>query len=254
MEYRGRKVSRQVVNYWVNQYRTGNFVYDANHDSAPLKPTILRRLSRSDVMTISATLTERPDTSSRDILRKLRLKGSRVSLSTTKRAIAYAGFTNTKPRYAQMVRHVNKVKRVEFCQRLLETDDNFDDVIFTDECTAQLHNNKVTFYRKRDAARPSLPKPKHPLKVHLWAGISRRGATVVLTFDGIMTGKFFTKKILKAEVVPFVRRVFPDQHRFQMDNDPKHRSKVAQDFMTENDINWWKEWPSGNFFSNTYFY
>ncbi|CAC5420505.1 unnamed protein product [Mytilus coruscus] len=45
--------------------------------------------------------------------------------------------------------------------------------------------------------------------------------------------------------LPAVRQTkVSDQHRFQMDNDPKHRSKVSKDFMTANGINWWDVWPS----------
>lgn len=33
-----------------------------------------------------------------------------------------------------MVRDVNKLKRVEFCERLIAVDDIFDNVIFSDEC------------------------------------------------------------------------------------------------------------------------
>ena len=28
-------------------------------------------------------------------------------------------------------------------------------------------------------------------------------------------------------------------HRFQQDNDPKHKSKMAKEFMEDNGINWW---------------
>jgi len=30
------------------------------------------------------------------------------------------------------------------------------------------------------------PKPKHPLKVHVWGGISKHGPTELVIFEGIM--------------------------------------------------------------------
>lgn len=70
--------------------------------------------------------------------------GASLSLSTTKWAIAASGFTHSKrPRYGQMVRDANKAKRVSFCERLIRDNDTFDDVIFSDECSVQLHQNKV---------------------------------------------------------------------------------------------------------------
>ena len=44
--------------------------------------------------------------------------------------------------------------------------------------------------------------------------------------------------------LPFIETVYTDKHRFQQDNDPKHHSKLAQQFMKDNDINWWNVWPS----------
>ncbi|CAG2242540.1 unnamed protein product [Mytilus edulis] len=240
LESQGVSISKQVVSYWVQQFRNGKF--DAN--LSPTKWKKFNKLSRADVRLVSKTLAKKPCTTSRQLYRFLKQRGSKISLTTTKRAIFHAGYTNTKPRYAQMVRHVNKEKRVNFCKTLIAADDQFEDIIFTDECSAQLHNNKVTFYRKITANRPSIPKPKHPLKVHLWAGISKRGATPILIFDGIMTGEFFTNAILKDEALPFINRKFADHHRFQMDNDPKHRSRVSKDFMAANGINWWNDWPS----------
>ena len=70
---------------------------------------------------------------------------------------------------------------------------------------------------------------KHPVKVHMWAGISLRGSTGICIFSGIM-------KI----TLPFLYDVFPDGHRFIQDNDPKHTSKLACAFFEDNDVHWWK--------------
>jgi hypothetical protein len=37
--------------------------------------------------------------------------------------------------------------------------------------------------------------------------------------------------------------LYPEGHRFMQDNDPKHTSNLAKEFMQVNSINWWK-WPS----------
>jgi hypothetical protein len=74
-----------------------------------------------------------------------------------------------------MIRDINKEKRVTFCKQLVADSENFADIIFTDECTVQLHDNKIVIYRLKDEV--ALPKPKHPLKLHVWGGISRRGTT-----------------------------------------------------------------------------
>jgi len=66
----------------------------------------------------------------------------------------------------------------------------------------------------------------------------------LLIFDGILKSNFFVEKIFNQTLLPFIQSIFPNKHRFQQDNDPKHRSKLAKEFMTKNNINWWECWPS----------
>ena len=82
-------------------------------------------------------------------------------------------------------------------------------------------------------------RPKHPVKVHIWGGISCSGTTDIVIFDGIMTADCYVD-IIKRALVPFIHNVFPEGHRFMQDNDPKHTSKVAQRMFEEESINWWK--------------
>ena len=54
---------------------------------------------------------------------------------------------------------------------------SFDNVIFTDECSIHMENHgKLSFHRKWEP--PKLKgRPKHPFKVHVGAGIFKRGST-----------------------------------------------------------------------------
>ena len=85
-------------------------------------------------------------------------------------------------------------------------------------------------------------RPKHPIKVHVWAGISLKGPTDIIIFEGIMDSSLFVE-ILRVGLLPFLRDKFPERHRFMQDNDPKHCSNLVKDFLKENDINWWKTVP-----------
>lgn len=86
-------------------------------------------------------------------------------------------------------------------------------------------------------------RAKHPFKMHVWAGISKRGPTTVVIFAGNMDATFYVGEILEKTLLPFIQSRFPDGHRFQQDNDPKHTSRLAQEFMTRSGINWWKKTP-----------
>lgn len=50
-------------------------------------------------------------------------------------------------------------------------------------------------------------RPKHPTKVHVWAGIDA---------------------------------VYPDGDKFMQDNDPKHSSRMMKQWLEDKPVNWWK--------------
>ena len=83
------------------------------------------------------------------------------------------------------------------------------------------------------------PTVKHPFKVHVWAGISRFGKTRIMMFTGIMKKEFYVHQILTHGLLPFIQRMCPENHRFQQDNDPKHKSAYALAFIKENKIRYW---------------
>ena len=82
-------------------------------------------------------------------------------------------------------------------------------------------------------------RPKHPTKVHVWAGVSKRGRTGICIFEGIMKKELYVE-ILDATLLPFISTTYPDGHKLMQDNDPKHTSGYASEWMTDNGVNWWK--------------
>lgn len=52
--------------------------------------------------------------------------------------------------------------------------------------------------------------------------------------------RFLFTDILGKTLVPFIEDMYPDHHRFMQDNDPKHTSVHASNFISQNRINWWK--------------
>ena len=51
--------------------------------------------------------------------------------------------------------------------------------------------------------------------------------------------KYLYVEILEKTLLPFVQDTYPESHRFMADNDPKHNSVYARDFLHDNNINWW---------------
>ena len=86
-----------------------------------------------------------------------------------------------------------------------------------------VHTSLPVAYRQTDAMPPNQCRPKHPLKVHLWGGISKRGPTQLFVFNGIMESEFYTNEILKNTLKPFPENVYPDGHRLQRIMTPNTR-------------------------------
>ena len=47
-------------------------------------------------------------------------------------------------------------------------------------------------------------------------------------------------KVLEETLLPFLRDIYPDGHRFMADNAPKHTSALARQFLEENNVTWWR--------------
>ena len=135
-------------------------------------------------------------------------------------------WVSSTPRYCQMIRETNKEKRLKFCEEALSKKDTFDDVVFTDESSIQLNRYYTRCRYKKGTSRPLKPKPKHPLKVHVLAGISKEGPTNTVIFTGNMDADFYISITMESALLPFLRR-HPGITRFQQDNDPKHTSRKA---------------------------
>ena len=55
-----------------------------------------------------------------------------------------------------------------------------------------------------------------------------------------MRKEFYMEEILQNTLKQFIEENYPDHHRFMQDNDPKHTSNAAKDFMETSGINWCK--------------
>ena len=66
-------------------------------------------------------------------------------------------------------------------------------------------------------------------------------ATGIRIFQGTLVKELFVD-ILDKTLLPFINDIIP-QHRFMQDNDPKHTSRYAKNWIEEKEINWWKTPP-----------
>ena len=77
-------------------------------------------------------------------------------------------------------------------------------MLFTDESTVQLEQPGRLCFQKFLQPRRLKQRAKHPIKVHICGGISKRGATDVVIFTGIMDAERLVT-IFEVGLLPFLR-------------------------------------------------
>ena len=116
-------------------------------------------------------------------------------------------WTVVRTRFGPMISEKNQSKRVEFARMCIDTNDDFENIIWTDESSVQLIRHSQTMRVKDGRERQLKPQAKHTLKVHVWAGISKRGATKICIFDQTMDAPLYIG-ILLDFLLPFVEETF----------------------------------------------
>ena len=81
-------------------------------------------------------------------------------------------------------------------------------------------------------------RAKFPVKVQVWAGISKRDPAGICIFEGIMDAPLYVE--VRLTLLPFINKIYPINHRFMANNDPKHTSKEAKELLEASGVNWWR--------------
>ena len=82
---------------------------------------------------------------------------------------------------------------------------------------------------------PSTFKVKQ--KVHVWAGISYKGATDFAVFEKNLDSILYND-IMSNFLLPFMAIEYKFNCDIHQDNDPKHSSNLCEKYLRDNDINW----------------
>ena len=177
--------------------------------------------------------------SSQSIADKLEDIGVNVSRSTVLRHLTDLGYRNALPLRTPMLTPVHMQNRVEWAQK--HKDDNWEKTLFSDETAFQLFRNTIRHWY-RDA-RPVRQIPKNRSKIFAWGGFYVKSTTSLFCFKRIIDEKFYTEILDKQ--LPEVRSMLRGRWRLQQDNDPKHHSNIAREFL-DNNVLEVMDWPSNS--------
>jgi hypothetical protein len=129
----------------------------------------------------------------------------------------------------------SKERRVNFCQNMLERISDVGFIIFSDETSFWINRSRPTHSW---VCLGSDEEPRysrnglHGPKLHVWGAISSRGRISLKIWEKNMDAELYVSILdqKKREM----RSLYPDGFIFMQDNDPKHTSNVAKNFIAQN--------------------
>jgi transposase len=141
------------------------------------------------------------------------------------------GFTASKGVGQDELTDEHKKGRVQYCKR--HKNDQFSNVIFTDEKPWVLGKRRRKKWRKRGGVRRTYKKTKYPLKLQCWAGISLRGLTDIVIWKGRQKTPHYIETLEKA-LIPFAQKAMPKRWRMLHDRDTTHTARRTEEWCDAN--------------------
>lgn len=160
----GISLSVSAISYWMVRLDVRGLSYFLTDN----RPEKARRFLVTDehLEIIEAAMKENPERSSVD-LQRIIAQRTRTTISTSyiRKLRRNLGWTCKRTKYCQLVRDVNKVKRLEWAREKIANSETFDDVIFSDEASFEVQRCTTRTFYKKGMPLTYRPKPKHPVKV-----------------------------------------------------------------------------------------
>ena len=191
-----------------------------------------------------------PKISLRKLSKKIEsINQEKISICTIKRALNSENIGAFSPLKKPLLRPIHIKKRFEISRNLIKMPEvKAKTIIFSDESKFNL------FYS--DGQQHVWRKPKTGLEnkhiqktikggggsVMVWACFSHEGIGRIHIIEGVMNGAMYVD-ILSRNLFESANEMGLKTFIFQQDNDPKHTSKLAKEFFSENEITV-LDWPA----------
>jgi transposase len=177
-------------------------------------------------------------TTPRAILRETHLG---ISKTTVRRRLHEVGLFGRVAQKEFPLKQQTVQKRLSFGHGYAKwTEAEWDHVLFSDETHIELDNSGQVWCQRPvgcgNFSEFVSTKTAHPKRVSIWGCFAGGELGTIHIFRENLDSKLM-KNILKTCMLPSALRLFPmQQWYFMQDNDPKHKSRLVQDFLFQSGI------------------
>ena len=223
--HRETKISLSTIKYNIKKLKETNSL---KHRSGNGRPRVINSVGSRP---IAQYIRRDNETTLKEIKEKLSKTHQRsVSLPTISRHLRNHAYRSILPANRPMLTAEQKQNRVECLKK--HQADGWYRTVFTDESSFQLFRKTIRRWSKNPESEVKRI-PKNRQKVHIWVTISIKGVVGYQTFRTNLTGIYFVD-IVKPDLLPGATMQFKQRWQLQQDNDPKHTSGVAKEFIKNN--------------------
>ena len=139
-----------------------------------------------------------------------------------------------------MLTNEQKERRVQWT--LPHQNDDWNRTIFSDETSYQLFRNTIRRWSEY-AQEEKIIIPKNKQKIMVWGAFSIKGQMSCHSFRTIMDGPLYVEILRKH--LSGAKKQFGSRWRYQQDNNSKHTSGVAKQFLAD-EVPETIDWPSNS--------
>jgi transposase len=233
---RRTKIPVRTIQYNLAKIRKEGSVEHRRGNGRPRKITVKNSIA------IGQWIRRNNEITAEEIVEKLQsTKNLNVSRWTVRRELHRLGYKNALPRGTPMLTNEQKERRVQWA--LAHKNDDWSRTIFSDETSYQLFRNTIRRWSKY-AQEEKKRIPKNKQKIMVWGAFSIKGQISCHSFRTIMDGPLYVE-ILRKHLLGGAKKQFGSRWRYQQDNDPKHTSRVAKQFLDDK-VPETIDWPSNS--------
>ncbi len=177
-----------------------------------------------------------------ELKKKISERGVEVTIATLRRRFRQFGFIARKPPRKPMLTPAMIKKRISWAKMYKNwTMEDWNKVIFSDESTFVILDDKSQFVRRRKGEELHedcvVSTVKHPTFVMMWGCISSKGVGALYPVVGTMRQDQY-RKVLESRLIPQIERWFgnAEEFTFMHDGAPCHTAKSVKTYLQGKNI------------------